>query len=279
MRRFEPISAAGGVLLGASLFAPWYRSGVFIITRGANGTETKSSIAFPDAVTAWDVFSTVDVLLAVIAVLAVVLPVRWRAVAASAGVLLVVFSLLDPPWADTSPVYGAWLGLAGALIACAGGWLSFNDRRPNTRPAPLRRGFDAIMGIGGALLIVSLFVVWFDVIEGQTAPFPIHVDGAATGWQWFTVTDVLLALAGATAIGAAVTRVQVLSIAATAACALLAPWVLYRVLEQPGPLYTDGLGLAMEPRLGAWLGLAGVLIAAAGGWLSARGPAPPVAAA
>ncbi|HEY6892413.1 MAG TPA: hypothetical protein VI300_31700 [Solirubrobacter sp.] len=74
-------------------------------------------------------------------------------------------------------------------------------------------------------------------------------------------------------------RVQVLSIGATAACALLAPWVLYRVLEQPGPLYVDGFGLAMEPRIGAWLGLAGVLIAATGGWLSVRGPASAVAAA
>jgi hypothetical protein len=280
MRRFEPVSAVGGVLLAASLFAPWYRSApFFIITRGADGTETKSSLAFPDRVTAWGVFTTLDVLLTVIAALAVLAPARWRALAASAAVLLVVFAMVDPPWTDTSPIYGAWLGLAGALIACAGGWLSFIDRRPNTRPAQRRREFAVLAATGGALLIGSLFVVWFDVIEGQTAPFPLHVDGAATGWQWFTVTDVLLGLAGALTLAAAASRVQVLSIGATAACALLAPWVLYRVLEQPGPLYADGFGLAMEPRIGAWLGLAGVLIAAVGGWLSVRRPARPVAAA
>jgi hypothetical protein len=278
MRRFEAVSAAGGVLLAASLYAPWYRSGVFIITRGAGGTETTSSL-FPDRFTAWEVFTTVDVLLAVLAVLAVVLPAHWRAVAASAAVLLVAFSLVDPPWADASLRYGGWLGLAGALIAAAAGWLSLYDRRASAGPAPHGDGFAVLAAGGGALLIVSLFLVWFDVLEGQPLPFPVHVDGAATGWQWFTVTDVLLALAGALALGAAVARVQVLSIGATAACALLAPWVLYRVLEQPGPLYAGGVGLAMEPRIGAWLGLAGVLIGAAGGWLSVRGPASPAAPA
>ena len=44
MRRFEPVAALGGVLLAASLFAPWLHSGVFVITRGGGGTETKSSI-------------------------------------------------------------------------------------------------------------------------------------------------------------------------------------------------------------------------------------------
>ena len=68
MRRFEPVAALGGVLLGASLFAPWYRSGVFIITRGGAGTETKSSLAGPARVTAWEAFTTVDVLLMALAV-------------------------------------------------------------------------------------------------------------------------------------------------------------------------------------------------------------------
>jgi hypothetical protein len=125
MRRAEPLAGLGGGLLLVSLFLPWYgdRSG-------------------------WQALAVIDVLLALLALLAIAVPVAsaatrgparsiGTAVLASAlgwiAVLLVVFRLLDNP----GPVrVGAWLALAGSILAWVGSWLSMRDESTPGATAP-----------------------------------------------------------------------------------------------------------------------------------------------
>ena len=148
MRKAEPIAGLGGVLLLVALFLPWYDS-VVIVTRGSAGGTTRTSLA---DVSAWGAFAVIDVLLALLAALAIAVPVVsvaargpakpiGIAVVASAlgwlGVLLVGFRLLDNPGPLRA---GAWLALAGALIAWIGSWLSMRDEStPGAVPPELPR--------------------------------------------------------------------------------------------------------------------------------------------
>jgi hypothetical protein len=118
MRRFEIgplIVAIGSLVLLVSLFLEWYG----------------------DA-TAWEAFELADVLLAVLALLALVTAVgqvapelsylerRWLPAAVGAAVILVVAEILSPPPAaaglelDT----GAWMAFAAVLVMAAGAVLS-----------------------------------------------------------------------------------------------------------------------------------------------------------
>ena len=102
----------GSVLLAVSLFLPWYWNAVYIITRGANDTETVSLIGGSTSeFTAWSAFGALDIVLVVLAIAAL----RFWAAAALAAALI-VYRLIDPPVALT-PGVGAWLALTGALIA------------------------------------------------------------------------------------------------------------------------------------------------------------------
>jgi hypothetical protein len=103
----------GAALLFAALFLPWYRDDIFIITRGGNHTETVSVLGGND-LTAWRVFTVLDVALVALALAAT----RSR-VAGAAAVVLVAFRLIDTPTPipDLATGPGAWLALAGALIA------------------------------------------------------------------------------------------------------------------------------------------------------------------
>ena len=106
MRKAEPVAGVGGILLLVSVFLE-NRAGV-----------------------------VVDVILALLGLLAVAVPVTslatrgpaksiGTAVLASAlgwlAVVLMLVQLFDDPG------LGAWLGLAGALIAWVGAWMSMRD--------------------------------------------------------------------------------------------------------------------------------------------------------
>ena len=119
-----------------------------------------------------------------------------------------------------------------------------------------------IAATAGVLLLVSLFLTWYDP--------------GVSGWEAFSITDILLALTAVLALAGWATGagdrthptgVAVLSLTMLASFfAVLV--VLYRTLDPPG----DG---SAERALGAWLGLAGVL-GVAGGTLRAmrdEGPA------
>jgi hypothetical protein len=148
MRRAEPLAGLGGILLLVSLFLPWYGVDPNVALDGAT-LVTQSLYAVED-VTGWQAFTVIDVLLALLALPAILVPVLSVAssgpakpvaiaVIASAigwlAVLLVAFRLVFTP-DDMAVRYGAWLGLAGALIAWIGSWMSLRDESTPGAVAP-----------------------------------------------------------------------------------------------------------------------------------------------
>ena len=112
------LAIAGGLVLLVSLFLDWYEPGV----------------------SAWTVFEVIDVLLALCGLGAIVIAVelivpgvmplmrlpaaeRILVTTGTVALVLVASQLLNhPPAAQGEGVkYGAWLGLGGALLMCAGG--------------------------------------------------------------------------------------------------------------------------------------------------------------
>ena len=144
------IAGLGGALLAVALFLPWYaydtertdREALEIFRRSAEGPHNEPIISVTlvgedTTASAWHVFMVVDLALTAIALLVIAaafLP-RLRlaaALAATAGVGLVVFRIVEHAGPDgfqglsfyPSPTTGAWLALAGALVAAAAGWAS-----------------------------------------------------------------------------------------------------------------------------------------------------------
>lgn len=134
---------------------------------------------------------------------------------------------------------------------------------------------DWLAGLGGLALLVSLFLTWYSVTGASRE---------LTGWQSFSIIDVLLALAALLGIALAVTTATrrtpavpvALGVIAGPVGALATVLVLIRLLDPPGPNELLDLGP------GVWLALAGAAAVAAGAWWSIgdernRGvPAPPV---
>jgi hypothetical protein len=143
-----------------------------------------------------------------------------------------------------------------------------------------------IAGAGGIGLLVALFLHWYSVPlppVGKLA-FPAFDDAAASGWQAFSVLDVVLALVALVALALVALQatctspsLPVLFSVFTFVLGLLATLlVLYRIVDQPGP---NDLA-AVEP--GAWIGLAAAALTGFGGWRSMRveaipgAPMPPI---
>jgi drug/metabolite transporter (DMT)-like permease len=122
---------------------------------------------------------------------------------------------------------------------------------------------DWLAGTGGVALLVSLFLPWYRVTGDE---------GDLSGWEAFSIIDVLLALAALVGIGLAVLTAIRRTPAVPVALGVLggpigllaALIVLIRIVDPPGP--NDLLG----PALGAWLSLAGALAVGAGAWMSLR---------
>jgi hypothetical protein len=105
------VLVAGAVLLLISLFNEWYDTGP----------------------TGWDVFETLDIVLAGIAVAAIAAAIRPEAVPPgaawglpAAALVIVLVQLIDAPPAagGGQPSTGAWLALAGSVLMAAGAALS-----------------------------------------------------------------------------------------------------------------------------------------------------------
>jgi hypothetical protein len=115
---------------------------------------------------------------------------------------------------------------------------------------------------GGIALIVSLFTTWYSPLR------PLLTDEPLSGFEAFTVIDVLLALFALLGIALAVLQATqdspTLPVAAgvlTASLGIVAVLlVVFRLIDAPRDMY--------ELDLGAWLGLAATLAITAGGWLS-----------
>jgi hypothetical protein len=141
LRAGEWLAAAGGVAMIVALALPWYEV----------GGETASG---------YQAFTIIDVLLTLIALLALSLPVLQAtrdspAMPVGAGVLtaawgfvaiaLVLFRLIDDPFTGSELRIGAWIGLAAAVAIEAAAWLSLDDEHvdglppdlePELRPTP-----------------------------------------------------------------------------------------------------------------------------------------------
>jgi hypothetical protein len=144
LRPADLAAGAAGVALLVVLFLPWY--GVTTLF-GANDRTR--------AATAWQAFSVVDVLLALAAAIAVALvavtavargpakPVAFTVistVASAIAVLLVLWRLIDAPGDGLAVRYGAWLGLAAALLMLAASWAALHDERtPGAVPPDVPR--------------------------------------------------------------------------------------------------------------------------------------------
>jgi hypothetical protein len=143
LRAGEWLALVGGVAMIVALALPWY--------------EVEG-----ETVTGFEAFTVVDVLLTLLALVALALsflqatrdspalPVAAGVVTAAfgiLGVLLVLFRLIDDPFTGSSLRAGAWAGLAAAVAIEASGWLSLDaeyvrglppDLEPELRPAPGR---------------------------------------------------------------------------------------------------------------------------------------------
>jgi len=141
LRAGEWLAAAGGAGLVVALALPWYGSG----GRTFSG---------------YGALTVIDVLLTLIALLALSLPVlqatrdspslpvaaavlivAWGIVA----ILLVLFRIVDDPLPDAQLRIGAWIALVAAAAIEAAGWLSLDneyvtglppDLEPDLRPTP-----------------------------------------------------------------------------------------------------------------------------------------------
>jgi hypothetical protein len=141
LRLGEWLAAAGGIALIVALALPWYEVG-------------------GESVSGYEALTVIDVLLTLIALLALSLPVLQATRDSPAlpvgaavlstvfgilGILLVLFRIVDDPFTGSSLKAGAWIALIAAVAIEAAGWLSLDneyvtglppDREPELRPTP-----------------------------------------------------------------------------------------------------------------------------------------------
>jgi hypothetical protein len=123
------------------------------------------------------------------------------------------------------------------------------------------RRAEPFAGLGGILLLVSLFLPWYG--------------DAVTAWEALGVIDILLALLALPALAVPVASLAASGPAKPIAAAVLASafgWIavvlaVFRLIDSPA----DGL----ELRYGARLALAGALLAWVASWLSLRDESTP----
>jgi hypothetical protein len=147
----ELLAALGGLLVLISLFLDWFeRDG-----RGAEGTLLPGDFS----VTGWQVFESLDLVLAALAVLAIATGAAALGTVAALGprsllplglvlLMIVVVQLVSQPPAawGSDPTTGAWMALGGSLLVVLGGALSAAriDITVNVGPRDTRRRVPAV---------------------------------------------------------------------------------------------------------------------------------------
>jgi hypothetical protein len=146
----DQIAAASGIALLVVMFLPWYGASV--------SSNLGGGISVSDTANAWQVFSFIDILLFLIAVVAIGVPVA-RATdslpddvpgalillgAGALGLLLVLYRIIDVPGPDLpsfagvnvdfSRKIGIFLGLIATAGVTYGGWRA-NEESPVSTPA------------------------------------------------------------------------------------------------------------------------------------------------
>ena len=143
-----------------------------------------------------------------------------------------------------------------------------------------------ITGGFGLLLLVALFLPWYELGEGRVVGPPDALDARASAWDAFTVLDVLLALGALAAIAVVVvTAVQAtpavplaLQALLTLLATLLLVLLIFRLANPPDVSFlepTDAPGarsdvLDVDRAAGAWLGLVAMLGILAGALIAMR---------
>jgi hypothetical protein len=150
-------------------------------------------------------------------------------------------------------------------------------------PKRLRAG-EWIAGLGSVLLLVALFLPWYEaknIVVLGTEPLA-EEDFTFTGLEAFSAVDLILAAGALAGLGfvalSASLRVSAVNVAASAILSVVAVvvvlLVLFRVLKIPDlSIATDGRrGTASESTrdLGLWLGLAGSGLLLAGALAAMR---------
>ena len=140
LRAGEWIVALGGGLLLFSLFVAWYHAPV-------------PSLRPPGSqpVDAWEAFTVIDVLLAIVGVFALSLvpitaaqrvpavPLALDSLVAIAGkvaAILVLVRMLAHPSDAFGLEAGAWIALVGCAAIVAGGWIAMRDERLSDEGGP-----------------------------------------------------------------------------------------------------------------------------------------------
>jgi hypothetical protein len=129
LRAGEWLAGAGGIALIVSLLLPWFNEQ-----------------------SGYEALTVIDVLLTLLALLAIALPVLQATrdspalpVAAAVltatfgilGVLLVLFRVIDDPFSGAERDTGIWLALAATVAIEAAGWLSLDNERVEGLPPDL----------------------------------------------------------------------------------------------------------------------------------------------
>jgi hypothetical protein len=149
----------------------------------------------------------------------------------------------------------------------------------------LRAG-EWIMGASGLLLLVALFLPWYELGEGIVTGPPDVLDAHASAWDAFTILDVLLAVGALAAVAVVVVTafeaVPAVPIAmqslVTLFAILLLLLVVFRLADPPDLTFLESTVVpgaradveAVDRAAGAWLGLLGVLGTAVGGLIAMR---------
>jgi hypothetical protein len=146
LRRGEWLAGAGGVVLLAALFLHW-------VSQHASARSGWASLGWPALTLAVAAILAAAWLMAATAsgrpmAHAMAADVVTTLVGAAAVLVMLVRIAIDQPGADSATTirYGAWIGLAGALLIAAGAWWALRDERtdaresafvpPAARPAP-----------------------------------------------------------------------------------------------------------------------------------------------
>jgi hypothetical protein len=146
----DQIAAASGIALLIFMFLPWY---------GVDVSSNVAGISASDSANAWEVFSFIDILLFLVAVVAIGVPVARAAGslpddvpgallllgAGALGVLLVLYRIIDIPGPDIASFggvnvdFGRKIGIFLGLIATAGiaygGWRANEESAVSSTPA------------------------------------------------------------------------------------------------------------------------------------------------
>jgi RsiW-degrading membrane proteinase PrsW (M82 family) len=152
LRDGEWIAGAGGSVLLVSLFLRWYSASLADLLDGAGVAAPGLSVT----ATAWQAFSVLDVVLAVLALVPLALvwfhatrrspsvPVAFSVLTVVAGglaTLLILYRIINQPGPNdlVDVELGAYLGLLSAVAITAGGWRSLRvEAIPGAQPPPIQ---------------------------------------------------------------------------------------------------------------------------------------------